>query len=300
MFVRLRTNTQSLSIKDSLFSKLLTVSGLFSLGIVSAILLTLLIESKLAIKQFGVSFFTSLEWNPVIEQYSAPIFVAGTLLTSSLAILISIPFTLALSVFLGEIVKKTLVSRLLNLTLDLLAGIPSVIYGFWGLIILVPIVRNLQLSLGVAPYGVGILTAALVLAIMIIPYAASMGRDVILLIPNDYKEAAFSVGATRYDYIKKIVLPYAKSGLFSGHIVAFGRAISETMAVTMLIGNANILPGSIFSPANTLASVIANDFPEASDELYLSSLILLAVVLFAMSLLFNLFGRWLTRRGLSK
>ena len=159
--------------------------------------------------------------------------------------------------FLGEYCKEGAISNFLRSAIEVLAGIPSVIYGLWGIFLLVPLVRSLEMQLGVVPYRVGILTASLILAIMIIPYSASLGREIISLVPADLKEAAFSLGATRFEMIRNVILPYARSGIIAGILLALGRAIGETMAVTMVIGNANILPTSIFSPANTMASIIA-------------------------------------------
>jgi phosphate transport system permease protein len=177
-----------------------------------------------------------------------------------------------------------------------LAGIPSVIYGFWGLFVLVPIVRELEIDLSVTPYGVGILTASLILSIMIIPYSASIGREVIQLVPADLKEAALSLGATRFEMIKKIVLPYARSGIFAGILLSLGRAVGETMAVTMVIGNSNFLPKTLFSPANTMASVIANEFTEATEALYLASLVEIGLLLFIVTMIINVIGRYIIHK----
>jgi len=180
--------------------------------------------------------------------------------------------------------------------IELLAGVPSVIYGFCGLFLLAPLVRILEMKLGVTPYGVGIFTASVVLSIMIIPYSALIGREVISLVPTDLKEAALSLGATRFEIIRKVVLPYAGSGIVAGILLSLGRALGETMAVTMVIGNSNFIPKSIFSPANTLASVIANEFTEATGSLYLASLIELGLVLFIVTTIINLIGKLVIRR----
>jgi phosphate transport system permease protein len=180
--------------------------------------------------------------------------------------------------------------------IELLAGVPSVIYGFCGLFLLAPLVRNLEMKLGMAPYGVGIFTASLVLSIMIIPYSASIGREVIGLVPSDLKEAALSLGATRFEVIRKVILPFGGSGIVAGILLSLGRALGETMAVTMVIGNSNFIPKSIFSPANTLASVIANEFTEATGSLYLASLIELGLVLFIVTTIINLIGKLIIRR----
>ncbi|HOD75866.1 MAG TPA: ABC transporter permease subunit, partial [Syntrophorhabdaceae bacterium] len=173
--------------------------------------------------------------------------------------------------------------------------IPSVIYGLWGLFFLMPAVRFIEMKLGVAPHGVGILTSSLILAIMIIPFSASIGREVITLVPGDLKEAAYSLGATRFEVIRNIVIPYARSGIIAGILLALGRAIGETMAVTMLIGNSNFLPTSIFSPANTMASVIANEFAEATG-VTAASLIYVALVLFLVTMVVNIIGTYVIQR----
>lgn len=180
--------------------------------------------------------------------------------------------------------------------IQLLAGIPSVVYGFWGLMVLVPFIRNLQIMAQIPPFGVGIFTAAIILGIMIIPYSASITREVMLMVPKDIKEASQSLGATRFETVRKIILPYAKSGIFAGVLLALGRALGETMAVTMVIGNANRLPDSIFSPGNTLASVIANEFAEASDLMHRSSLVELGLVLILITLIVNYIGRVIINR----
>jgi phosphate transport system permease protein len=287
---------RSVELKESVFKKLLAFSGLVVIVLLMALFLTLLTKSLLSIDKFGFSFLVNSTWDPVRESYGAAPFLLGTMITSVLALLISLPFSFALSIYVGQYLKEGLVSSVLNSTLDLLAGIPSVIYGFWGLFVLVPIIRNIEVSLGVFPYGVGILSSSLILALMIIPYSASISREVISLVPNDLKEAALSLGATPFEVVTKVILPYAKSGIFAGILMSFGRAISETMAVTMLIGNSNKIPSSIFSPANTLASVIANEFAEASEAEYLSSLIELALVLFFVTAIFSFVGRIIIKK----
>jgi phosphate transport system permease protein len=260
------------------------------------IFLTLLVESIPAIRKLGAGFLYGTTWNPVSGELGALPFLVGTVLTSFLALAISLPFSLAISIYLGEYYREGVVSSLLRSAIDLLAGIPSVIYGFWGLFVLVPIVRWLQMKIGVAPYGVGIFTSAVVLAVMIIPYSAALGREVIQLVPGDLKEAALSMGATRFEVIRRVILPYARSGILAGILLSLGRALGETMAVTMVIGNSNFLPTSIFSPANTMASVIANEFAEADSELYLSGLIEIGLLLFAVTLVVNIIGRQVIKR----
>ncbi|MCX5809483.1 MAG: phosphate ABC transporter permease subunit PstC, partial [Proteobacteria bacterium] len=218
-----------------------------------------------------------------------------TLLTSFLALAISIPFSIAISIFLGEYFKEGAVSTFLRSSVEVLAGIPSVIFGLWGLFLLMPLVRMIEMQVGVTPHGVGILTASLILSIMVIPFSASIGREVVTLVPSDLKEAAYSLGATRFEVIKNIIIPYARSGIFAGVLLALGRAIGETMAVTMLIGNSNFLPTGIFSPANTMASVIANEFAEATG-ITASSLIYVGLVLFLVTTIVNIIGTYVIKK----
>ena len=230
------------------------------------------------------------------SEFGAKSFLVGTLITAGIALIISTPFALAISIFLGSFLRKGLLANFLKSAIDLLAGIPSVIYGFWGLYVLVPLMRNIQLYLGLQPIGVGLFTASLILSIMIIPYSASIAREVISMCPKSLEEGAYSLGATKTETILKIILPYAKSGIFSGLFLALGRALGETMAVTMVIGNAALMPSSLFSPGNTISSVIANEFAEASNPLYLKTLILLGLLLFVVTTLISFIGRYMIRR----
>ena len=283
--------TQSFSLSEATFRRILYVAGISVIVLLLAIFLSLLIASLPAVKHLGIRFFTGRTWDPVTLEFGSLPFLVGTLLTSFLALLISTIFSLPVSLFLGEYYREGAPSSFLKTIIELLAGIPSVIYGFWGLFFLVPLVRWLEIKLGVSPYGVGILTSSVILAIMIIPYSASLGREVISLVPSDLKEAAYSLGATRFEVVRKVILPYARSGIFAGVLLALGRALGETMAVTMLIGNSNFLPTSIFAPANTMASVIANEFTEATGAVYLATLIQIALLLFVVSTVINVIGK---------
>ncbi len=190
-----------------------------------------------------------------------------------------------------------MLSSFIKSSIELLAGIPSVIYGFCGLFILVPVIRFIEIKLGITPFGVGIFTASIVLSIMIIPYSASLGREVIQLVPSDLKEAAYSLGATKFEVIKNIILPFARSGIFAGILLSLGRALGETMAVTMVIGNVNALPKNIFSPSNTMASIIANEFMEASPgSIHLSSLVGIGLLLFIITTIVNIIGKYVIKR----
>jgi phosphate transport system permease protein len=283
-------------VSEASFRKLLYLAGLSLLILVLAIFFSLVIASLSALRQFGFSFLIGKTWDPVRGEFGALAFLVGTLMSSFMALLISMIFSLPISIFLGEYFRRGNASTFMKSVIELLAGIPSVIYGFWGLFLLVPLVRALEVKGGISPQGVGIFTASLILAIMIIPYASSIATEVINLVPSDLKEAALSLGATRFEVIRKVVLPYAYSGIFAGILLALGRALGETMAVTMVIGNSNFLPKSIFSPGNTMASVIANEFTEATGTLYLASLIELALVLFIVTTIINILGKLVIRK----
>lgn len=281
---------------EALFKRSLIIIGGAMLVLVLGILLTLVMESIPSIKALGIKYLWGRVWDPVNNIYGAFPFLLGTLLTSFLALIISIPFSFAIAIYLGEYKPTGWLSNFLKNIVELIAAVPSVIYGFWGLIVLVPMVRALEIRLGVLPYGIGIFTASLILAIMIIPYAASLGREMIRLVPSSLKEAAYSLGATRYEVIRSVVLPFTKSGLFAGILLSLGRALGETMAVTMVIGNTSLIPTSIFAPGNTMASVIANEFTEADHSIYLSALIELGLVLFLVTVVINMIGKRIIKR----
>jgi len=259
--------------------------------LVLGVFLTLVIQSVPSLKSLGAKYLWGQTWDPVNNIYGALPFLVGTLLTSFIALIISIPFSFAIAIFLGEYNPQGWLSNFLKSTVELIAAVPSVIYGFWGLLVLVPIVRDFETKFDILPYGIGIFTSSLILAVMIIPYAASMGREMIKMVPSSLKEGAYSLGATRFEVIKMIVIPYTKSGLFAGILLSLGRALGETMAVTMVIGNTSLMPTSIFAPGNTMASVIANEFTEADHTLYLSALIELALVLFVVTVIINMIGK---------
>jgi phosphate transport system permease protein len=287
---------QKPALSESSFRRILSVAGVSVLLLLLAIFFSLVIVSFPAIRNFGVRFLLSSTWDPVKSEFGAFPFIVGTLVTSFLALGISVIFSLPISIFLGEYSAKGSTATLIKSMIELLAGVPSVIYGFCGLFLLAPLVRTLETKIGVPPYGVGIFTASLVLSIMIIPYSASIGREVIGLVPSDLKEAGLSLGATRFEVVRKVILPYAGSGIVAGTLLSLGRALGETMAVTMVIGNSNFIPKSVFSPGNTLASVIANEFTEATGNLYLASLIELGLVLFIVTTVINLIGKLIIRR----
>lgn len=283
--------TKNLGRKEKGFTLTLWLVAIAVIVLVLAAFLTLLVQSMPSIKANGFAFIYGKTWNPVTGNFGALPFLVGTLLTSFLALVMATPFSMAVALFLGEYYKKGVFAKTLKNMIDLLAAIPSVIYGFWGLFVLIPLVRKLQNVLDIPPYGVGIFSASVILSIMIMPYAISLSRQVIQMMPSDLKEAAYALGATRFEVVRKITIPYVLSGLFAGILLALGRALGETMAVTMLIGNTNALPDSIFSPANTMASVIANEFTEATGAVYSASLVEIGLLLFIVVAIINLIGK---------
>ena len=280
---------------EKFFKRLLIVMSSILLLVVAGILITLIVQSWPSIKSLGVGYLWGKVWDPVSNIYGAFPFLIGTLLTSFTALIISIPFSLAIGIYLGEYNPKGWLSNLLKNTIELIAAVPSIIYGFWALIVLVPQVRKLETFLHITPYGVGVFTASIVLAVMIIPYAAALGTSLIRMVPSPLKEGAYALGATRYEVIRSVILPYTRSGLFAGILLSLGRALGETMAVTVLIGNTSAIADSFknmfFGPGNTMASVIANEFAEADHSLYLSALIELGLVLFFVTVIINLIGK---------
>lgn len=273
------------------FRGILKVMSVIMLIIVVGILITLIVRSIPTIKTLGLGFLWGKVWDPVNNIYGAWPFLFGTLATSFTALIISIPFSYAVAIYLGEYNPRGWLSNLLKNTIDLIAAVPSVIYGFWGLFVLVPIVRNFEIKMHVLPYGIGVFTASLILAIMIIPYAASLGATLIRMVPSPLKEGAYALGATRFEVIRKVVLPYTRSGLFAGILLSLGRALGETMAVAMLIGNTTTVPTSIFQPGNTMASVIALQFTEADHAQYYSALVEIGLVLFIVTVIINMIGK---------
>lgn len=290
---------------DNLYSLLLYISGIFLILIVVLIFIDLIISSLPSIKAFSLSFLVKSKWDPVRNEFGALPFIIGTLLTSFLAVIISTPLSIGSAILLDEYVGSKL-SNTLSSLIELLAAIPSVVYGLWGIFILVPAMRSfekfLYIHLGFIPFfnsepfGVGVLTAVVILCIMIIPYSLSIVREVLKLVPEDQKEAGYALGATKWEVISKIKLPYVRSGIFAGVGLSLGRALGETMAVTMVIGNRNAIPKTLFDPANTLASVIANEFSEATSSLHISSLIELGLILFIITFVTNLVMRLILRK----
>ena len=286
---------------DIVFKRMMMGFALIIILLMGSMFFELVRTSWLSIQKFGPSFMFTRTWDPVFENFGALPFIYGTLVTSFVALLLAVPVGLGCAIYLAEYAPHW-VRKTISLLVDLLAAIPSVVYGLWAIFELVPLMRThiqpfLGKYFGFLPffqgpnYGVGFLSASVVLAIMIVPFIVSVSREVILAVPSVYKEAAYALGATRWEAIRNIVLSYGKSGIIGGIILALGRAIGETMAVTMIIGNNVTISPSLFSPGYTLASVIANEFSEATGNLYLSALMNIGLVLFLVSILVNILAR---------
>lgn len=278
---------------DRITKIVLSIASVLVLMLATGMVLALVEGSIPSFRTFGLGFIFSGEWDPTEgkEKYGALPFITGTLITSVAALVISFPLSFSTSLFLGEYFRGTRVARVLGLLVDLLAGIPSIVYGLWGFYVL----RPLLTSLGLSNQGFSIFTASLILAIMIIPYATSLSNEIIGMVQNDLKEAAYSLGATRLEVIRAVVIPNARSGIIAGYILAFGRALGETMAVTMLIGNTNNMPSGLFSTGNSMASIIANQFGEA-EGLKLSSLIAIGLLLFLITGIVNGIGKLIIKK----
>lgn len=281
---------------EKIFQRSLFFSALLIVIILFAVFITLIVNSVPSLKAIGLQFIYNTKWDPVSEEFGALPFLVGTLLTSFLALIIAMPFSLSVGLFLGEYYTKGWLSAIFKNVFELLAGIPSVIYGFWGIFVLVPLIRDFEMKIGENPYGVGILPASLILSIMVMPFSTSLIRQVITMVPSHLKEAAYSLGATRWEVIRYVIIPNTKSGLFAGILLALGRALGETMAVTMLIGNTHIIPDGLFSTGNTMASVIANEFTEATGDVYFSALIEMGLFLFVVTTIINMIGRRIIKR----
>lgn len=281
--------------QDKIFRVLLILSAVVIPIIGGGIVYSLTADASGAFEHFGFwNFIFSNDWVTTAgkESYGALPFITGTLLTTILALLMCIPFSLPVALFTGEYFRGKKIAAVLGTVTDLLAGIPSIIYGLWGFYVL----RNVFMHLNLSPQGSGILTAAFVLAIMIVPYAASLSSEFIKMVPSDLKEGAYAMGATRAEVIRRVVFPMAGSGIFSAYILAVGRALGETMTVTMLIGNTNQMPETLRTTGNTMASIIANQFGEA-DGLKLSSLIAIGLLLFLITAVINMIGKILIRKA---
>jgi len=295
---------------DRLFRGATQLSALLVFGSVAGILIALFVGALPSLKKFGFGFLFSSQWNPVTEMFGAKVAIFGTLTTSAIALLIAVPVSFGIALFITELAPKWL-KRPIGTAIELLAAIPSIIYGMWGLFVFVPLFADhvqpwisehigswpLIGSLFVGPpMGIGVFTAGLILAIMVIPFIASVMRDVFDIVPPVLKESAYGLGATTWEVMWNVVLPYTRSGVVGGIMLGLGRALGETMAVTFVIGNAQRISTSLFMPGSTISSTLANEFTEAVGEMYTSSLIELGLILFLITFLVLALARLLLMR----
>jgi len=292
---------------DILFRNITRLSAFTVLVLLVAIMVSLIIGSLPSIKAFGFRFLTSAEWNPVTDEFGALVPIFGTLVTSAIALLIAIPVSFGIALFLTELSPRWL-RRPLGIAIELLAGISSIIYGMWGLFVFAPLFADhvqpwLIEELGPLPIfgplfqgipmGIGVLTAGIILAIMVIPFIASVMRDVFEVVPTLLKESAYGLGATTWEVMWHVVLPYTKIGVAGGIMLGLGRALGETMAVTFVIGNAHELSASLLMPGNSISSALANEFTEAVGELYTSALVELGLILFLITFIVLSMARYM-------
>lgn len=303
-----RPSIQGSAVADRLFRATI----LFFALCIPALLLLIFVEVGVAgwpaLRKFGVHFLTSSTWDPVHGEFGAAPAIVGTILTSVIALVIATPLALGGAVFLSEFAPPWL-RQPVSFLIDLLAAVPSVVFGLWGVFVLVPLLRapimpflRDTLHLGATPffsgptYGPSVLAAGLILAVMVLPYIAAVSREVLMAVPRSQREAALALGATRWEAITGAVIPYARVGIIGGIILGLGRALGETMAVTMLIGNRHELSASLFAPGYTMASLIANEFSEATSDIHLSALMAVGFVLLVITLIVNAVARLLVRR----
>jgi phosphate transport system permease protein len=300
-------------ISDRIFYGAVLSCGLCVLGLVGVIVYQLVTKSALSWHAFGWKFFFRSEWDPVNEQFGAWPFVYGTLVSSLLALLLAVPLAVGVAVFITEMCPRWLKGAL-AFTTELLAAIPSVIYGLWAIFVMVPLLREyvepfLARYLGWTglfegtPYGIGMLAAGIILAIMVVPIVSSITREVMTAVPQQQREAVLALGATRWEMIRTGVLRNARAGILGGVILGLGRALGETMAVTMVIGNRPEIARSLFAPGYTMASVIANEFSEATSDTYLSALVEVGLALFLVTIIVNILAQllvWSVTRGMPR
>jgi phosphate transport system permease protein len=295
---------------DRVFKLLLTLGAVSVPILLGFLVFELWQGSRLAIAKFGLGFAGSSVWDPVTEEFGAFPLIFGTLVSSLVALVIAVPLSLGVAIYLTEFAPKA-VRQPVAFLISLLAAIPSVVYGLWGIFVLVPLLRKsvfplLRSSLGFLPlfqgpiYGPSMLAAGIILAIMVMPYVMSVSREVLLAVPNTQREASLALGATRWEAVITTVVPYARSGIIGAVILGLGRALGETMAVTMLIGNRHEIASSLFAPGYTMAAAIANEFSEAVGDMHLSALAYVAFLLFLVTVIVNAGARlliWQVARG---
>ena len=305
---RARVGIHGGGVGDRIYSGVITLFALAVPALLILIFAVVTVAAWPALRTFGWGFLTSSDWDPVNDVYGAAPALYGTLVSSFVALLLATPLALGVAIFLSEFAPAWL-RRPVAFLVDLLAAIPSVVYGLWGIFVLVPILRSYvmpflrdTLHLGATPffsgpaYGPSMLAAGVILAIMILPYISAVSREVLMAVPRSQREAALALGATRWEMLWGAAIPFARSGIAGGVILGLGRALGETMAVTMVIGNRQEIAASLFAPGYTMASLIANQFTEATSDLNLSALMAVGFVLFVVTLLVNAGARWLVWR----
>jgi len=295
---------------DTAFRHLTRAAAILVLIILSGVIIALIKGSLPALQAFGLNFLIEERWNPVTEKFGALAPIYGTLVTSFIAMLIAVPLGLLIALFLTELCPMWL-RRPIGIAIELLAGIPSIIYGIWGLFVFAPFLqRTLQPALidsfddvpflgalfAGPPYGIGILTASLILAIMVLPFITSISRDVFEAVPPVLREAAFSVGCTTWEVVWFVVLPFARVGVIGGVMLGLGRALGETMAVTFVLGNSHQMTTSLLMPGNSIAATLANEFTEADSDIYRSSLIAIGFLLFVVTFIVLAIAKWMLLR----
>jgi phosphate transport system permease protein len=301
---------ERLRMGDAAFRILTRVAAMFVLVLLGAVIVSLIDGSLPALRAFGLNFLVEERWNPVTEKFGALAPIYGTLVTSVIAMVIAVPLGLLIAMFLTELCPIWL-RRPIGIAIELLAGIPSIIYGIWGLFVFAPFLQETLQPFLIAvfgpipglsslfagpPYGIGVLTAGLILAIMVLPFITSISRDVFDAVPPVLKEAAYGVGCTTWEVVRNVVLPYTRVGVIGGIMLGLGRALGETMAVTFVIGNAHRISASILAPGTTISATIANEFTEAVGDLYTSSLIALGLILFVITFIVLAIARYMLLR----
>jgi phosphate transport system permease protein len=295
---------------DRVLHALTFAAAVLVLIVLGGVFVSLVQGSWLALSTFGFSFLTTESWNPATEVFGAAAPIYGTLLTSAIALLIAVPVGLGISIFLTELCPAWL-ARPIAIAIELLAGIPSIIYGIWGLFVLAPFLQKnfqpgviwffhdipvLNKLFAGPPYGIGVFTAALILSIMILPFISSVTRDVFETVPHVLKEAAYGLGCTTWEVVRRVVIPHTRAGVIGAIMLALGRALGETMAVTFVIGNAHRIAASFMAPGTTISATIANEFTEATGDIYTSSLIALGLILFVVTFIVLAAARWMLYR----
>jgi phosphate transport system permease protein len=298
------------ALTDAIFQTLTRLSAVLVLVILGGVAVSLIAGAWPALSHFGAAFLVTESWNPVTERFGALAPIYGTLVTSLIAIVIAVPIGIGIAVFLTELCPRPL-RRVIGIAVELLAGIPSIIYGIWGLFVFAPFLQvhlqpfAIKLFHGVPglsslfagpPYGIGMMTSGLILAIMVLPFVTSITKDVFDTVPAVLKESAYGIGCTTWEVMRRVVIPYTRVGIMGGVMLGLGRALGETMAVTFVIGNAHRISASLFAPGTTISASIANEFTEADGALYTSSLIALGLILFVITFLILAAARYMLMR----